>query len=123
MGIVDPNFSRTDPPNAPRTVAKQEDIAGETLDGEVLVHRADQCFARELDDAIVGGVGNGAAVGDRRQTRAAPRSQHAMDAITVNISAAAAAPRLHALAEHFQKLLVFFSRQILVRISGTDQLP
>src|ERR1700730_14996192 len=57
-------------PDAPGVVAEQDDVAGERLDGEVLVHRADEGLVRLEDDIVVGVVGDGAARGQRGEARA-----------------------------------------------------
>ena len=72
------------------------------------MHFADEGFTRKLDDIVVSGIGNRAAVGDRGQARAAARPQHAVDPIAVNIGAPPAAPGFHTFAKHFEKLLEFF---------------
>ena len=117
------NFARADAADAPGTVPEQKNIAPETFDGEILVHFADEGFTRKLDDIVVSGIGNRAAVGDRSQARTAARPQHAVDTIAVNISAPPAAPGFHTFAEHFEQLLVLFSRELSVWISGTNELP
>ena len=58
--------------NPPRRVAKLKDVAGDRLDGEVLVQRADERLFRVEDDAEVGDLGNGAAGCLRQQPAAAP---------------------------------------------------
>ena len=53
-------------------VAELEDVAGQALEGEVLVQRADAQALRQQHHVVVELVGDRAAVGDGRQPRAAP---------------------------------------------------
>src|SRR5258707_7375034 len=116
------NFARADAADALGTVPEQKNIAPETFDGEVLVHFADEGFTRKLDDIVVSGIGNRAAVGDRGQARAAARPQHAVDTIAVNISAPPAAPGFHTFAKHFEDLFVLFFGEIFVWVSPANPL-
>ena len=52
---------------------------------------------------VVGVVGNRAAGRDRRQPRAAPAAQHAVDRVVMQQRAAPAAPRREALGEHARR--------------------
>ena len=76
--------------HAPRSIAQQKDVAGQALDGEILVDRADERFLGLGDDAILGRFGNRAAGGDRRQPRAAAGPQAAVDQVAVQVGAALA---------------------------------
>ena len=78
LRVLDAHAARLDAPDAPRAVAEQEDVAAHALDGEVLVHRADEQPVRLLDHLVVGGVGDRAAAGDGDQARAAARAQPAV---------------------------------------------
>ena len=68
--VFDQHASGSDAPDAPGRIAEQEDVAGHALDGEVLVDGADDVALGMLDDVVQGGVGNGAAAGDRGEPRA-----------------------------------------------------
>ena len=70
----------------------QDDIAGKTLDGEILIDAADHDALRFGYDGIVCGVRNGSSGGDRRKPCPAACSNPVIDAIVtqVNLSAAAA---------------------------------
>ena len=112
LGIVDPDFARTDAANAPGAVAQEEKYRRPRLSMAKSSCTVPTKVSRgELDNIVIRGIGNRAAVGDRGQARAAPRPQHAVDPIAMNVGAAPAAPRLHAFAEHFQNLLEFFPRK------------
>ena len=57
----------------PRVRPEQEDVPGRGLHREVLVHRANRHPVGIEDDAVVAGLGDGAAAGQCRQARAAAR--------------------------------------------------
>ena len=80
MRILDPHGAALDPQDAVAAVAELEDVAGHALDGEILVHGADDWILRLEQHLVVGSVGDGAAGGDRGQARAPPAAQHAVDA-------------------------------------------
>ena len=67
--------ARLDAPDAPRVRPEDEDVARHALDGPVLVHGADQRLVGIEHDAVVGDVGDGAAVGERDDARRAPPAQ------------------------------------------------
>jgi len=87
------------------------------------MHFPDESFAGKFDHIVVRSIGNRAAVGDRRQPRAAPRAQHAVNPIAMDVSASPAAPRLHTFAEHLQNLIEFFAGQVAIRISAAHKVP
>ena len=93
MRILDAHAAGFDAPDAVRRVAELEDVAGEALDREVLVDRAD-LLPRGLEhDVVVRVVGNRAAGGERGQARALAPAQHAVDGIAMNVRRAMAAAR------------------------------
>ena len=77
MRVLDAHDAALDALDPVGRVAELEDVAGEALDREILVHRADELVFRLEQHLVVGVVGNGAAGGQRRQARAAPAAQHA----------------------------------------------
>ena len=72
MRVLDPDPALLDPQDAVGDVAELKDVALQALDREVLVDRADELRLRLEDHLVVGGVGNGAAGGERGEARAAP---------------------------------------------------
>ena len=83
--ILDAHAAGLDAPDPVRRVAELEDVAGEALDREVLVDRADH-LARGLEHhVVVGGVGNRAARRERGEPRAAPSAQHAVHRIAMHV--------------------------------------
>jgi hypothetical protein len=92
-------------------VTELKDVARETLDREVLIHRADKMVFRFEQDFVIGIVGNGAAGGERGQPRAAPAAQHVIDRVVVDERAAAPATRAEALRNHLDDRREIFTRQ------------
>ncbi len=56
MGILDPHHAALDAHDAIALVAELEDVAGEALDREILVHAADDVVFRLQQDLKVGVV-------------------------------------------------------------------
>ena len=72
LRILDPHPARLDAQDAVARVAELEDVAGDALDGEVLVDRADVARLRLEHDRVVAAFRDRAARGERRQPRALP---------------------------------------------------
>jgi len=81
-------------------VAELKHVAGQALDREVLVDRADHLRLRLQQHRVIGRVGNGPARRDRRQRRAAPPAQDAVDRVPMQMGAAAPASRVKAVGQH-----------------------
>ena len=62
-----------------------KDIAGQTFDGEILMHSADLVRLRLEHDVVVGRVRNRAAGSNRGQASAAAGAQHAVDCIAMQV--------------------------------------
>jgi hypothetical protein len=101
-----------DPPNSPRTVAQQHDVAGIALDGKVFVECANNNSFGLGNHRKQRSFGDGAAAGDCRQPRSAPRPQLAIDAVAMDVRAITSTPRSDALGEHFQNCLVSLARRL-----------
>ena len=69
----------------PRVRPEEEDVPGHRLHGEVLVHRTDGDAFGVEHDAVVAGLGDGPATGQRGQTGAAPGPQAAVDRVMVQV--------------------------------------
>ena len=76
--------ARLDAPDAPRVRPEDEHVARHALDRPVLVDRADERLVRVEHDAVVGDVGDRAAVRERHDARRAPPAQRPVDAIAVH---------------------------------------
>ncbi len=100
--------------NAIARVAELEHVAGQALEREVLVQRADRQLARQQHDLVVELIGNRAAVRDGRQRGAAPAAQHVVDAVEVQVRAAPPAVRREAVGDHARDSDEVVEREILV---------
>ncbi len=72
--------------------SEKKNVACHRLDGEVLVHAADEGLIRIDDDAVVGELWDRAAGRHRRELRAAAGPQDVVHAVAVDIRPAHAAP-------------------------------
>ena len=90
MRVLDPDGPALDPLDAIRGVAELKHVALHALDREILIDRADDMVLRLQHNLVVGGVGNGAARGQRGRARAAPAAQHAVDGVAMDERGAAA---------------------------------
>ena len=100
MRIFHAHASGFDAADAPRRGAEQEDVAGQALDREILVERADDRPFRLGDDQVIRVLRNRAARRDGGKPRAAPAAHDAVHLIAMQERAAAAALRGDALREH-----------------------
>ncbi|SAK95147.1 hypothetical protein AWB82_06876 [Caballeronia glebae] len=114
-----PAFHAHDPV---RRIAELKDVARETLDGEILVHRADLQALRFEDHGEIGVVGNRAARGDGRQLAAAPAAQRARDRVAMHIRRAHALSSGIAFRERAQHGLVVRAIERRIRIRARDAL-
>ena len=120
--IFDANHAGIDAQNLPRRVAELKDIAGQTFDGEIFVHRADERFGGFEDDAIIGVVGNRAAGRECEQARAAPAADAMIDGVVMNQRGASAAFGAETFGQHFHDAVEFFAREIAIRIGRAHKL-
>ena len=93
----------------------------EALHGEILVDRADHDVLGLEQHLEIGIVGDRAAGGDRREPRAAPPAQHAVDLVAMDQRAAPTAPRGEAVGEHAQHRRIGLALKIAVRPSAPDE--
>ena len=80
LRILDAHDPALDALDPVALVAELEDVAGEALDREILIHGPDEMVLGFEQHLIVGIVGDGAAGGERRQPRATPAAQQPIDA-------------------------------------------
>ena len=109
--------------HAPRVRPQQEDVARRRLDGEVLVHRADGHAFGVEHDAVVAGLGDGAAAGQGGQARATARPQPAVDGIVVQVRPAPPPPGLDPPAGQRHDLVEVLPRQLCVRCGAPRHGP
>src|SRR5438128_81247 len=91
-------------------VSELKNITGEAFNGEVLVHCTDEVVLGLKQDLIVGVIRDGAAGGQRRQPRATPAAQQAIDGVMVEQRTAAASSRAETVRQHLD-----YSREVLPR--------
>ena len=85
MGVFHSNRSRLDLGDPPRGIAELEDVARHALDGEVLIHRPDECFGRLEDDAVIGEIRNRAAGSEGRDPRSPAAAEAAVHRVVVEV--------------------------------------
>ena len=122
MRILHANAARLHAANAPGSRAEQKHVAGQALDGEVFVQRADDRFFRFGDDVVIRILGNRAAGRDCREPRASAAAHDAVDLIAMQKRAAAAALRGDAFRKHFDDGVEIARGQIAIRIGAAHQL-
>ncbi|RCH29630.1 putative aTP-dependent DNA helicase [Pseudomonas aeruginosa] len=88
LGVLDPHPSRLDADDPVRGVAQLEHVAGQALHREILVDRPHQQALRLQQHAVVAGIGNGPARGQRGQPRATAATEQAVERIAMEIGAA-----------------------------------
>src|SRR6476659_2184883 len=117
MGVLHTHHTAFHTDDAIGGVTKLENIAGETLNGEILVHGTDDVIFRLKQDLEIGVVRNGPARGDCGEPRAASAAKHAIDFVTVNQSATAAPACVETVCQHTQhcRKLLTSQRSIVPR--------
>src|SRR6185436_5231252 len=112
--VRDVNLALLDFLDAIARVAELKDVAGQALEREVLVQRADGQLARQQHDLVVELVRNRAAVRDGRQRGTAPAAQDVIDAVEVQMRAAPSAVRREAVGDHARDADELVELEILV---------
>ena len=115
MRVLHPDDAALDAHDAVGVVAELEYVAGQALDGKVLVDAADRLVLGFQHHLVVGGVRNRAARGQCGQSRAAPAAQHVVDGIVMDQRAAPAAAGGEPLGQHVHDGGEFLARQRAVR--------
>ena len=101
LRVGDADDAGADLQDAPRRVAELEDVAGDALDREVFVQRADERVVGLEDDAVVGDFGDRAAGGRARAAaRRGGRGAVPLTSSRWTSARAPAAPRREAVGEH-----------------------
>ncbi len=120
--ILDAHFAGLDALDAVGRIAELKDVAGQALDREIFVHRADDLSGRLQHHREVGVVRDGAAGGHRRHLAAAPAAQRAADGVAVQVGAAYALAAGIAVGQHVQHRVKLRPFQAGVRRGTADQL-
>ena len=119
--VLDAHAPGLDAPDAPRRRAEQEHVAGQALDREILVERADHRLVGLGQHEVLRVVGNRAARRNRRQPRAAPAAHDAVHAIAMEKRTAAAALGADALRQHVDDRVEIGARQIAIAVGAAHQ--
>ncbi len=98
----------------PRVGAEQEDVAGHRLHGEVLVDRADEGVVGLGDHAVVAGLGDRPARGDRGEPRRLAAAQLVVHAVVVDVGPARAAARLDAVGDEGERVVELGAGELVV---------
>src|SRR5439155_4822148 len=83
VSVLHPHAARLDAADAPRIVAEKEYVAGEALDGEILVELPDDDSLGLRDHLVLRGVGDGPAARHRREPRPAPAADLACQCVAM----------------------------------------
>ena len=112
---------RLDAPDAPRVRAEDEDVAGHALDGPVLVDGAHRRLVGIEHHAVVGDVGDGAAVGGGHDARGLAPAEHAVHAIAMHERAGATQARGGSLGDAGHHVVEGCSREVREGRRGANQ--
>src|SRR6266851_7510816 len=118
--IFDADFSLLYTQHTPRRITQLKNVALQTLNSKVFIHRADHETTWLEYHCVVGRVGNGPAGGDRRQTRPSSPTQSPVDCIAMKIRRAPATLCRKTLCQHTYDRVKLFSFQIAIRVSTPD---
>ena len=86
--IFDAHSAGLDAAYAPGGGTEQEDVAGQALHGEILIHGPDGCALGFGHYEVIGGVRNRSAGGDGGKASASPTAQAAIDGVAMQVCAA-----------------------------------
>src|SRR5579883_1663226 len=114
LGAGHPESAALDTQNAVRLITELEDIARHALDGEILMHGADELVLGLQEHAIIGVIRNRTARGDRSKSRAAPAAQNAVDGVVMDESSAPPPPRAEPFGKHANHSREIGTREIAV---------
>src|SRR5665213_769047 len=123
VGVFDQDTaSGLDALDAPTRVAQENDVAGGTIDREVLVECGDLHVFGLKHDGKEGRVGDGAAVGDGDHARAAAGVQDALHTVAKKVSAVTSAGALNAFVEELHDLVELRAREVAVRPGAAEDV-
>ena len=122
MRILDAHRAALDAQDSIGGIAQLEHVALQALDGEVLVHRADELSFGLEHDTVVGIVRNRTAGGDGREASAAPRTQHLVDGVAMNERALPTAARAEALGQHAEAFVELRAREVAVAVRPAHEI-
>ncbi len=115
LRVLDTHAARFHANDPVRLVAQLEHVAGQALDREILVDRADLDALRFEEHRVVGHVGDRAARRSGGHHRVAAPAHGAADHVAMQVGAAHAAPAREAFGEHLHHFVEALARQPRVR--------
>ena len=121
LRVLDAHGAALDAQNAIGTVAELEDIAGQALDREILVDRADENVLRLHLHAVIGIVRNGAAGGEPGEARAFAAANLAVHRIMMDQGAAPATAEGEAVCQHLDDRIEVGARQVAIGPGAAHQ--
>ncbi len=120
MGVLDAHGPRGHLQNAPRCVAELKHVTRQALDGKVFVQRANEDIARVQHDAIIRGVRDRAARGDRGEACGTTASHAGIHLVAVHQRGPPPSPRGEPVAEHAQDAIETLARELAVRVRAPE---
>src|SRR5829696_246821 len=120
MRILNAHFALLHSEHTPRRVSQLKDVALQTLDSEVFVHRSDDQIAGLEHDCIVRGVWYGATRCDGGEARSPASTQPLVYRIVVQVSGTPASLGAEPFREHANDRVKLFAFEIAIRISATN---
>ena len=121
MCILDSNCPSLDSEHAPRRVSELEHVSRHALDGEVLVHGADEGSLGLQQDSIVRRFRNGTARSQGQHPGTAPAAKSLIYSVIVNQRSATPAPGGESLGDHLDDLVELLASKLTVGIGATHQ--
>ena len=110
-GIGHAHHAGLHPADPPGGATEQEDVAGRTLHGEVLVHGSHQAVVGIDQHPVIGGLGNRSPRGESGESGPATTAQDSVHPVAVQVGAAAASPGGDALGEQLHDRIEVLPRE------------
>ena len=121
MGVFDEDApSGFDPLDAPTGVAKEDDVTGGGVDGEVLSECGNLDSFRLQDDAEESRVWDGSSVGDGNHACSAAGMELVVDGVVQEVGAVAAAGGFNAVGEEVDEFVEALAGEISVGIGAAE---
>ena len=114
-GVLHIHLAGGDALDAVGGIAQLEDVAGQALEGKILVQCADAGFRRHQQHVVIELVRYGSAVGEGSDARGAARPQELPDAVQMKVSAGAPTPCGVTVRQHLRHLAKPLAIQLSVR--------
>ena len=120
MRVLDSNLPLLHPEHTPRSISELKDIALQTLDRKVFIHRSNHQFAGLEHDGVVSRIRNRTARRDCRQSRTSAATQSLVDGVVMQVSRSPATLGRKSLREHAHDRVKLFTFQIAIGICTSD---